>query len=280
MKNELLKKTKSIKSLIIQLGSLRDGFLVIGAALYGFGYMSWALHAFQYNLGPAPGLDAQYFVAGIPVLCVTIIGWWIGSCIAGFCSKIWPVWFNRFAKRTQYFLFSLLLVCTIVTLTITCFIYDESLFYFTLKSIFLLIFGVLLYMLITTLKLLRTKTSIKFEFFLILNRILIILSALFFAYIYIFSIYARIPQALGGAKPRLAILDLYCDKMTYDTYKELGANLDSCKNSACIQTQPVIVYHETSEDYFVKIFEINGSGKPHLLITLKKKNISSVKWIE
>jgi hypothetical protein len=52
------------------LTDLRDAGLVIGALIYAFGYVTWAVYAYAWDLGPMPALDSQYFVAGVvPFLC-------------------------------------------------------------------------------------------------------------------------------------------------------------------------------------------------------------------
>lgn len=51
-------------------GELRDGFLVIAAVCYSFGYIVWAITAYRNDLGLLPALDFQYFVAGVPPLLV------------------------------------------------------------------------------------------------------------------------------------------------------------------------------------------------------------------
>ena len=53
-------------------GELRDGFLVIAAICYFFGYIVWAITAYRNDLGLLPALDFQYFVAGVPPLLVLL----------------------------------------------------------------------------------------------------------------------------------------------------------------------------------------------------------------
>jgi hypothetical protein len=63
---------------------LRDGVLVVGAGLYGLGYMAWALYAWAQGLGPLPVLSTQYVLAGATIgiflgmAWIVINGLWMG----------------------------------------------------------------------------------------------------------------------------------------------------------------------------------------------------------
>jgi hypothetical protein len=47
-----------------QLGKARDGVLIIGGALYVLGYFVWSVHALNEGLGLLPALELQYLLAG------------------------------------------------------------------------------------------------------------------------------------------------------------------------------------------------------------------------
>jgi hypothetical protein len=55
------------------LGLYRDAVLLITSADYVLGYIVWATLAYRERLGPLPVLDAQYFIAGAPVLIVAVL---------------------------------------------------------------------------------------------------------------------------------------------------------------------------------------------------------------
>jgi hypothetical protein len=52
---------------------IRDTVVPLGAAVYTAGYIVWALFAWTRDLGPVAPLDAQYFVAGVPVLALLAV---------------------------------------------------------------------------------------------------------------------------------------------------------------------------------------------------------------
>lgn len=63
----------TIFSWLKRFGELRDGLLVIAGILYIVGYLTWAINAWQYNLGLLPALESQYFLAGIgPALTLAV----------------------------------------------------------------------------------------------------------------------------------------------------------------------------------------------------------------
>lgn len=59
---------KDSRSIAESLAAIRDGALVVGAIIYALGYAVWSLVAARYDLGARPVLDAQYLVAGFPIL--------------------------------------------------------------------------------------------------------------------------------------------------------------------------------------------------------------------
>jgi hypothetical protein len=56
--------------MLSKVGSYRDGFLVIGAAIYGSGLAVWSYHAWKNGIGLLPALDMQYFIAGVVPFCL------------------------------------------------------------------------------------------------------------------------------------------------------------------------------------------------------------------
>jgi hypothetical protein len=67
------------------LSGVRDAALVVVGCIYVFGYVTWAIYAFMWKLGPMPALDAQYFVAGLIPFLSTVglagVVWLVNSII-------------------------------------------------------------------------------------------------------------------------------------------------------------------------------------------------------
>jgi len=55
------------------VGKSRDGLLVVGGALYILGYIVWSINAFINKLGLLPAFESQYFIAGIVPLVIIFL---------------------------------------------------------------------------------------------------------------------------------------------------------------------------------------------------------------
>ena len=64
--NWLFRTMRRLTAWLKPFAGLRDGLLVVGAGLYGIGYLVWSIRAWWEGLGLLPVLSAQYFVAGAP----------------------------------------------------------------------------------------------------------------------------------------------------------------------------------------------------------------------
>jgi hypothetical protein len=84
---------RSLSGWVEVAGKLRDGFLVTAGICYFFGYIVWAINAYNNGLGLLPALDFQYFVAGAPTV-LTILGlyylfagiWWLIKAARGWVN--------------------------------------------------------------------------------------------------------------------------------------------------------------------------------------------------
>ena len=91
-----------------RLGAVRDGLIVLGAVLYGAGYIAWSLYAWMNKLPPRGAVDAQYFIAGVPVLLVLVAGWRVGVSVSRFYAKTWSPWVERRSPSIRLFILILL----------------------------------------------------------------------------------------------------------------------------------------------------------------------------
>jgi hypothetical protein len=293
------------------LGRIRDGLLVIGALLYGFGYASWAAYAWLNNLGPMPGLDAQYFVAGIPILLFIILGLVI-SKILGFLY--FSVWFTLYSEGSVTFkiISNVVFLGSFILCWVLFFISfdpagrmaNDKIAMFVLSIILiLLIIPVLVYSMIDLLQAVEKELRKRPEGFsgnlfimgylvnklaintfnselreyVSLNRVIIIMIALLFSGLYIRNIYPKIPQTLGGAKPRTAILNIYADKISGNTCLRLVEKPDTSRSGAVIRSKPLPVFYESKDNLIV--VPVSKNASTDTLFDLKKETISSIEWI-
>jgi hypothetical protein len=294
------------------LGKIRDGLLVIGALLYGFGFVSWAIYAYLHNLGPIPGLDAQYFVAGIPILIIIIICGWISYIIGWLYTSLWFKIYNegsiKFKITSNSFFLILFILCWIllskaVTHKITSF--SESSDLIILTALILIIFPILTHSIVELLlshnERIKKKYSglsdkyvikeyiisqLAIKFFsseqnrnIIVNRSIIIALALIASFFYIKEIYPKIPQTLGGANPRHAYIDIYKDKISTETLNILAENPDTSTIRKVIKSKPLHVYYESNANIIV-VLDNNIDSSTDSLFDIKKDAIASIKWIK
>jgi hypothetical protein len=83
MKEWLHRQSALVLDSVQKSATYRDGVLVIGAVLYGIGYIAWSIYAWNNQLGLLPVLSAQYVATGLAVGVVVLVG---GS----FAAALWP----------------------------------------------------------------------------------------------------------------------------------------------------------------------------------------------
>lgn len=278
MNRRALYLVAAVRNSLKHFGGVRDGLLVIGAILYGVGYIAWSLHASIYHLGPVSGLDAQYFIAGIPVLLVLIIGWLLGKMLLQVVFVRWPAWYSRRSRAVQIFL-------TVAALSITVYCLAHSL----LNSatwrrratpadfIFALIAGVAALLVRLPghrdLILARLKTESV-----ILIAVLAGGTALIGALAYLTFIYPRIPQVLGGAEPRRAVLAIATDKIPPEVARSI-AGREVTQDEKVFTTLPVFVYQEAGDALLVSIRR-RARGEESELFKIRHDTVTIVKWLE
>jgi hypothetical protein len=169
---------------------LRDAALLVGGAVYVFGYVTWAVYAAQYQLGPLPALDTQYFVAGIVPLLSTV----------GVLGAVWlmnrrwrPVLVRMPPKRRFLVTFPILALGALLTLFST---------HIGVLIGFLLLVGVIAageedWLGIRSA---TTRRWLETTFFAGIGIMVAVLYAMFG--------FAEIPPELGGGAPRCAYLEI------------------------------------------------------------------------
>jgi hypothetical protein len=261
-------KAPNLSDVLKWLGTHRDGFLVGGAILYGFGYMVRWLFTTEYSQGDLPALDFQYMMSGaIPVL-VLALTW---AAIVLFAQ-----WRMRVAQLFSGVKVWVRLLIVGVPLGGTCFLIDH----FGIEGLgfsgFLLvqiIFLVLFYcsMLITDESDTTVRNGIVFMF-------------LVFSFVLYFWMYPSIPRALGGPKPRQAYVDFVRDEVAVRTLEDLipvehlAPTLASSVGSPRIVRSKLLdVYFSNSDSLWVRP-HIDGSINLGPIYELRKETIRAIQW--
>lgn len=205
-----------------RIGDARDGLLIFGALLYGAGYIAWSLYAWVNHLGPVAGLDAQYFIAGIPVVAVFLTCWWVGNATVHFHRNVWPRWYYAKSVRIQWILLVLVIPALLTAYALYMYLFGP----FgrpsgapAILDLVVAIAGVLVMLLVRRPS--NAKPSPGGLFFdrvttrqgIITIYIVVGVFALFGAAVYLQLLYPKIPQVIGGAAPRRAVIDLNVERI-------------------------------------------------------------------
>jgi hypothetical protein len=215
------------------VGKSRDGILVVGGALYILGYIVWSINAYIQKLGLLPAFESQYFIAGIvPFLIIVVLyflirhNWTSKLRLLGWL-KIGGTfgWWENFLKLLPsiFFVVSIFLSQTGLTK------YLAGRTSLVLK-ILVLIAGLLVLLAIFSidfgrdLEKLRTGsagTNWKDKILLTVRSIIIVVAGAAVIIFYVLLVYSRLPQSLGGVRPRCAYLDVQSKGVSNNTLKAI-----------------------------------------------------------
>jgi hypothetical protein len=217
------------------VGKSRDGILVVGGALYILGYIVWSINAFINKLGLLPAFESQYFIAGI----VPFVIIFLAILLIRFSWKKnphFPPWLNIW--KGKWWKTLLQLVFPIAVGVLNAKRTDLIGRYFTghrnlIGGILAGIVGVFVILALFSFdpssdrpklgspphgppkKELRALTR-----FVILSLVITVLGigALYF---WVGLLYSKLPQPLGGVRPRCAYLDIENDGLSKDTLRAI-----------------------------------------------------------
>jgi hypothetical protein len=282
MNEQTTKRVAQIHKSILRLGNMRDGLLVGGAVLYGFGYVAFSVSAWIHHLGPVPGIEAQYFIAGIPVAVVVLLGIAIALAFHRFQTVIWPSWYAGAGPGVQWVMMG------VMALALTAFfIYSLTLgraqaSNFSWRHVVVLIVMTLLLPLFLRMahdfSPPRRVYSVVLKAYRYVTVIYIVVFAVFFSLVYLRFGYERIPQALGGGAPRAAILAINSETLPSTTLHLLIRNVPA-KGEKLVESIPLLVLVDTKETLLVATRE-RQAGKSWDTFEISKSSITSVRWLE
>jgi hypothetical protein len=245
------------------LGGHRDGFLVVGAILYGLGYLVRWLFARQYSQGDLPALDFQYIMSGIIPALVLAFTW---AAIA-----LFPRWRKRVAGTFSGLSTWVRLPLTLVPLGGALYL----LHHFGIEGLgfsgFLLvqlIFLIVSYFLMLTFD--EPDAWLQNT---------IVLMVLVFSFVLYFWLYPSVPRVLGGPKPSHAYVDLVRDEVGADTLAELTlvGKANDVGSEKVVRSKLLDVYFANGDTLWVRA-HINSSVNPGPLYELRKETIRAIQW--
>ncbi|MBA7491884.1 hypothetical protein ES702_02432 [subsurface metagenome] len=252
------------------LAKLRDGLLVVAAIVYILGYLVWSLNAWVNNLGLLPALEFQYFVAGIfPALVIWLV--YIGIRNTRRLVDNLTKWFGPSAKRgllilrwpIRFCFGGGILGCVLWTLGVRnipfipvsiLFIATAPLWWATEKSC--IFRGV-------------PPRFMHWYRLIIFHYVFIAFCALGL-YSYIFVIYPKLPQAVGGLRPRCVYLDIKKAGLSNEILEDIFPVDAVTSNSEVVRSVKLDVFflggefmrlrpHVEKQDARLRVYEIRKS---------------------
>ncbi len=274
-----------------KLNSLKVNALTLIGIFYGLGYVSWSIYAAINSLGIVPAVDLQYLISGILPATLILLVYIILKYRKPFLYKI-DICYSRKAKtRKEATIRNLIIFSPLVlTIIISYIAYhinldnNATLFFFIFIAYFILIMigfsiqpidsPVLSVPILTVLSLVNKK----WKFYCLKIRIrlstwlriyvqsaaMIIVSLLMFLMFYAF-IFPRIPQELGGGKPKKCVM--LSEKNIF--------SINSQAAKPGIQyTDTVDVYYYNSSVLIYKKYDGNAET-----VEVSRSNVQSIYWL-
>lgn len=219
------------------VGKTRDGILVLGGTLYILGYIVWSINAFINKLGLLPAFESQYFIAGIVPFLIVLFG----SVLIGLAWKKnlhLPSWLNIWKANLWKTLIQVLI--PVVVLVVQNYS-DKSHFvgrYIAAYRNFIgaILAGIVGLFVVLALfsfdpktdgpKLATGQTGTQKKKLRALSRfaiLLLVIIGLGFGalYFWVGLVYSKLPQSLGGVRPRCAYLDIQRDGLSESTSRAI-----------------------------------------------------------
>lgn len=197
----------------------RDRSLVLLAVIYFLGYIGWSIYADANGLDPLPPLQTQYFLAGSVILGIS------GGLYLTmrYISTIRPI----LEKQSTLVFWILLIICTVIFFGLVALPQSiVSSYPYSLRMIGLYVWLVAFALDWELVSFRFSKlTGANDVFIRTVIRSMIVFFAAVVAMLavlrFVLSGYGQIPQALGGARPRCATLELSREKISPETLQTL-----------------------------------------------------------
>ena len=275
------------------LGQRRDGFLVVGAILYGLGYLVWSYNAWRNHLGQLPALEFQYLMSGIIPAVILGLAWATAAFFVKVRDKIFKL------LQRYKFLASLTIASSfVITMASVWIPYAGSKGWINLrwtdKQILIYSFPLTLIVIylgvVTTVAQESEQSHFLTRFLLRLYRYLVPISFCWYSFFLYLSLYPRLPQELGGPQPRCAYVDLVREDTAPSTLSALASSSSgdpaTISGNKVIRSNRLDVYFSSSDYLLVRAATPSGeagsdfgaSTKDEPLYELRKEVIRAVQW--
>lgn len=239
-----------------QLGNYRDGLLVVATLMYILGYAVWTFNAWNYNLGPLPGLDSQYFIAGIIPIIIFVLVYLMFKGVVQIRGVV-KKWLSPIERPIVYVFrivgFFLIMVSAAFLLRFLIWSEMAVTFYDMLALLPLLFFDLII-----------EPPASKNDKGNLLNKFIRWIGTFYVFFIpfslgiigvlfYVLAVYPAIPQEFGGVYPRCAYIDLEKQKLSETTLHEITPLGSNASQASVVKSQSVYVYFVSKDFLLVKI---------------------------
>lgn len=294
---------------IENIGKLRDGLLVIVTITYITGYIAWSYIAWTNGFGALPVLDAQYFLAGFPLILTTFLVVLIIRFLKSVFLIRWPTYFLGMTFTKQVIIQSFILIMPIgsfvLIILIDLFNWPSSdsnriiaiIVTFTSLILFYLLFepkGILekYFELLEKKKssnglkkyksILKKTIDLSLSFFLYKNKMsyiytLPVIAGIVAVYLYLSILYPQIPHEFGGAKPRNATLDIVRSDFSKKTINKLVDASLIPKKDKILPTNIVTIYLVTKDIFIIRTQNVDS--KLDQTFEISRGAVKSINWI-
>lgn len=294
---------------IENIGKLRDGLLVVVTITYITGYIAWSYIAWSNGFGALPVLDAQYFLAGFPLIITAFLVFLIIRFLKSVFLVRWPTYFQgmTFKKQAiiQSFIFIMPIGSFVLIFLIDTFKWPASdsnriiaiivsfcsiiLFYllFEPKNILEKFFEILEEKKSSN-SLEKYKPTLKKALVSLLNFLIYknkksyiytlpVIAGIVAIYLYLSILYPQIPYEFGGAKPRIATLDIVRSDFSTETINKLVDASLMLKKDKILPTNIVTVYLVTKDIFIIRTQNVDSKLEQRFEIS--RSAVKSINWI-
>ena len=276
-------------------------------AAYSAGYITWALIAWLNKLPQLPLLDTQYLTAGVLPLLFGAIVILSGRAAVKFVLNWWPSYVESLSPRVQLLLLGLLVATACIggllfgsvtaraTLQMPHSAWFKMATYLICLTALLLLPSLVVSQSLLTWAALRLRPHASLSRVTLLRRsmqpaialdrrlkqtMLYLLPALF-AFVlfvtYIRTWYTQVPQALGGARARVAALDLSTSDVSSQTLHDLGV-MPHPPLPPVVRTGAVRIVFAGGTTIIVSLTPV-GPGEPRT-VELPRASVKALAWQE
>lgn len=284
------------------LDKIRDGIFLCITLIYASGYFTWAMISKNFGLGSLSVFDVQYFIAGFPLFVAFLFTIFAIRILRKITFYFWPKYYSKQKTKIQIFIsiiISLLSLLFTVFLTYVFFTYSKDelssgllLVLFFTSAIFTLvdnphIFSTEHFKSLMTNKSGQSNTKKDRLQKQLISEILI--QKIFTAYLiplilliigiklFIFTVYPKIPQEFGGAKPQYAYFDISKNNFSYHTLSKLLNANDLIKDEMTLRSKRLKIYFSSDKSFYVGV--VDSTDSTSKIIEISRQTINGICWI-